>query len=327
MFLNIVTWRFHVLLVAAICLGPFAVQSREFHSSDVHPFDYPTVQAVAFADRLIRERSDGRLSIGTLGHERRDSENFTLAAVKNASIDMARINVAAFHSTVPETTVLSLPFLFHSVAHLRSVLDGPIGDEILAAFEDHGFIGLCFYDTGMRSVYGAKPVRVVVDLKGTVIRVPQSRISARIMEALGAKPILLPYNQVYTALAAGTIDAAENNLSAYVASQHYSVAKVYSLIEYTAAPSVLVFSKRVWDTLPPDDQGIIRGAARDSVSHFRALWEVHAVSARRTAEAAGVQLVTDVDKHAFGVALLPLHQELASSIKLQNLVQRIRAMK
>ena len=45
---------------------------------------------------------------------------------------------------VPETIAISLPFVFRSVEHMHHVLDGPIGDEILAAMSStgHGRAGL-----------------------------------------------------------------------------------------------------------------------------------------------------------------------------------------
>src|SRR3546814_20060308 len=64
-----------------------------------------------------------------------------------------RVNMAPFNGIVPESAVPALPFVFRSTQHMRTAMDGKIGDDILAAFEPHGFIGLCFYDSGARSFY------------------------------------------------------------------------------------------------------------------------------------------------------------------------------
>ena len=91
------------------------------------------------------------------------------------AIDLNRTNVAPIGSLVPTVNVLALPFLFRSAEHLHKVLDGPIGDEILASFEGFGFIGLTFYDSGARSLYNSvRPVRSLADMKGLRIRVQQS---------------------------------------------------------------------------------------------------------------------------------------------------------
>lgn len=313
-------------IAIAACLAPALTHAREFRSSDVHPTTFPTVQAVAFMGKLIRDRTGGRHSISTFGSNDQESENFTIAEVRNGILDMARVNVSPFNSTVPATIVPALPFLFKSTAHMRRVLDGPIGEEILAALESQGFIGLCFYDAGARSFYSARiPIRSAADLRGLNVRVQQSRVWVTMMQTLGAKVTPMPYNQLHTALANRTVDVAENNLPAYVTSRHYEVAKIYSLTEYTMAPSIVVFSKRVWDTLSPEDQSIIRSAAKESVPYMRRLWDEREASARQAAEAAGAQIVTDIDKKSFSDILTPLQSVLVNDPRLQDMVRRIQS--
>ena len=95
--------------------------------------------------------------------------------------------------------MLALPFLFRSIDHLHHVLDGPIGDEILASFEPYGFIGLTFYDSGARSIYTRAAGPDGRRLKGLKIRVQQSDQMADMIKALDAVPIELPYGQVQSA--------------------------------------------------------------------------------------------------------------------------------
>ena len=83
----------------------------------------------------MRERSGGKLGITVLGYDDRDSENYTAAQVRNGQLDMARVNLAVLNNLVPSTAVLALPYLFKSKEHARRILDGPIGEEILAGLE------------------------------------------------------------------------------------------------------------------------------------------------------------------------------------------------
>ena len=312
-----------LILCALGCEG----YGREFRSSDVNAYDFPTVRAVAFMDRRMRERTDGRLSIGALGANAQTSENFAIGEVRNASIDMARVGVSALHGTVPMTAVLSLPFLFRSTGHLRNVLDGPIGEEILASFESYGFVGLCFYETGFRSLYAAKPIRTPGDLAGMRIRIQQSSISVGMIQALGARPAPLPNNHVHTSFVAGQIDGAQDNFAAYMAQHHYKVAKAFSPLEHSAEPSVLVFSKRVWDKLSVQEQAIVREAAKESVSYFREVWNAYLLTLSQVAQAEGVQIVSGIDRDAFVRRLAPLDDLLVSDRELQMLVRKIRSSK
>lgn len=316
--------RVFCALVGLLAATP--AHSNEFRATDTYPADYPTVQAVVHMDKLIRERSAGRHGITMLGHGDRDSESETVAQLRNGTVDLARVNISALDTDGAATIVPSLPFLFKSTAQMRRILDGPIGAEILATLEAQGLIGLCFYDAGPRSFYSVKrPIKTVTDLKGMKVRVQQSESWTAAMRALGAEPVSMPFDQIYIALESAMIDASDNNWPSYVASRHYNVAKYYSLTEHSMAPAVLIFSKRIWDDLSPDDQSLIRSAARDSVAHMRRLWDDYEASARKTVEAAGGEIVTDVDRRSFADALVPLYPTMIEGPKLRDLVRRIQS--
>jgi TRAP-type C4-dicarboxylate transport system substrate-binding protein len=135
----------------------------------------------------------------------------------------------------------------------------------------------------------------------------------------------VPTDRVYRSLQSGIVDAAEHNWPSYVTLQHYHVAPYLSLTEHSMAPAVLVFSKRVWDTLSADEQAIIRGAARDSVAVMRRLWDDYEAYAQRTVAAAGGRIVNDVDRKAFANALVPLYPTIVGDPRLQSMVRRIQA--
>ena len=316
----------HVLGVLLALCAAFPADAREFRSSDIYPLEYPTVKAVAHVDKLMRERSGGKLGITVLGHDDRDSENYTAAQVRNGQLDMARINLAVLNSLVPSTAVFALPYLFKSKEHARRILDGPIGDEILAGLEEQGLIGLCFYDGGPRHMYSSrKPIRTPADMYGLRVRVQQADTWAGMFRAVGATPVAVPTDRVYVTLQSGLVDASEHNWPSYVSLRHYQVAPYISMTGHSMAPAVLVFSKRVWDTLRPDEQAIIRSAAKDSVPVMRRLWDDYEASGRQTVEAAGGVIVTDVDKKAFADRLVPLYSTAVDSDQLLSMVRRIQA--
>jgi TRAP-type C4-dicarboxylate transport system substrate-binding protein len=120
------------------------------------------------------------------------------------------------------------------------------------------------------------------------------------------------------------IDAAENNWPSYDSLRHYHVARYFSVTEHSMAPAVVIFSKRVWDTLSKQDQSIIRGAARESVPMMRGLWDDYETSGRKTVEAAGGEVMTDVDKKAFADALVPLYSTIVDNEQLRAMVRRIQ---
>lgn len=315
-----------ILIVLCTVLASTTPRAEEFRSSDLLGTHTPTAQSVAYMGKLIRERTDGRHSIRLLAQVTTSTDNYTVEQVRSGALAMARVRLASFHNAVPATVVPSLPFLFKSTAHLRRSLDGPIGDEILAAMEGVGLIGLCFYDTGPRSFYSSKkPIRNVSDLKGMKIRVQGGDILASLLSAVGATPTPMPFSKLYNSLRSGAVDAAEFDLLTYEDARHYEVAKFYSLTEHSMAPSVLVFSKKIWDRLSKEDQIIIGIAAKESVPYMRKLWDEHEPTARKAVEVAGAQINTDIDKKSLADALVPAYAKFVTDPNVKSIMERIRS--
>lgn len=325
---NPARWPIFWLVIAAAWLGAIAgqgVSAREFRVADTQVEDYPTVQALIYMDRLLNEATGGRHRIRVFHSRQLGEEKETIEQTRVGAIDMNRTNVAPLGSFIPEVNALALPFLFRSIAHLHKVLDGPIGDDILASFAPHGFVGLAFYDSGARSLYNSiRPLRTPADLKGLRIRVQQSELMVGMVRALGADPVELPYGQVLTGIVTKLIDGAENNWPSYVTTDHYTVARYYTLTEHTMGPEVLVMSVRAWQELSAEDQRIFREAARKSGRFMRDQWKAWEARSRQQAEAAGNVIITDFDKRPFEAAMSSIHEQALSDPKLRGLVERIR---
>jgi tripartite ATP-independent transporter DctP family solute receptor len=312
------------VIVATTALASHTA-AREFRVADTQSADYPTVEAVAFMGHLIEERTNGRHTIRVFHSRQLGEEKETIEQTRVGAIDLNRTNIAPLGSFVPLANVLALPFLFRSPEHLRAVLDGPIGEEILASFEAHGFIGLTFYDSGARSIYTRdRPIRAIEDLKGLRIRVQQSDLMVEMVRALGAVPVALPYGQVQTGLTTGIIDGAENNWPSYVTTNHYKAARYYTVTEHTMSPEVLVMSKRAWDTLSDEDKAIFREAARESSRFMRLRWDALEEESRRRALAAGNVIITEFPRRAFEEAMSSIYAKAMSDPTLAPLIKRIR---
>lgn len=296
-------------------------------SADTQPAGYPTVLAVEAMAAQLTEQSAGRIRLKTYAGGQLGSEKATLELTILGGIDVNRTSLAPLNSIVPETGVFSLPFLFRSTDHMRNVLDGPIGEEVLASLEPHGLIGLAFYDAGARSMYNSKrPIHSPEDMAGMKVRVMNSSVFVDMMAALGANATPMGPGQVYESLALGTIDAAENNWPTFAASRHYEVAPHYSLTQHVMVPEVLVMSKYRWDKLSARDRDLVRRAARESVAVERELWDARVEDSREAMIAAGVRIVEAIDKKPFIDAVSPMYDKYLQDASLRALVERIRAV-
>ena len=274
---------------------------------------------------MVAERSGGRHQIKVFHSHQLGEEKETIEQTRVGAIDLNRTNVALIGNMVPAMNVLAMPFLFRSIEHLQKVLDGPIGNEILDSFEPYGFVGLAFYDSGARSIYNSvRPVRSIADLKGLRLRVQQSEQMSDMIKSLGAEPVELPYGQVLTGLATRLIDGAENNWPSFVTTDHYKYAGYYTLTEHTMSPEVLVMSQKAWGSLSAEDQQIFRESALRSSRFMREKWRDLEEQSRKQAEAAGVKIVTEIDRKPFEAAMAGIYAKARRDPAVAQLIERIR---
>ena len=310
-------------LSGSFALGQETIQIR---AADIQAPGYPTVRGMeAMAEHLDRE-TGGRIRMKIYPGAQLGDERDMLEMTIFGGIDVSRTSIAPLNSIAPETSVYSLPFLFRSIEHMRRVLDGPIGDEVLAALEPHGLIGLCYYDAGARSMYNRiGPIRSPVDLEGMKVRVMNSEVFVDMMSVLGANATPMGFGQVYESLALGTIDAAENNWPSYESSRHFEVAPYYSVTQHVMVPEVLVMSRYRWRKMPEQDQALLRRAAKQSVPVMRKLWDARVMASRNAMAEAGVEIVDSIDKRPFMDAMQSLYGQYLKDPALKDLAERIRA--
>ena len=312
-------------LWAALAAGAAGAQTT-LRSADIHPDGYPTVEAVKHFGALLEQKTNGRYKVQVFHSAQLGQEKDTIEQTRFGVIDLNRINMGPFNNLIPETFVPALPFIFRSVEHMRKTMDGPIGDQILKAFEPHGLVALAFYDSGARSFYNSKrPINTPADMKGMKIRVIQSDLFLDLVNALGANATPMPPGEVYSALQTGVVDGAENNWPSYESFRHFEVAKFYSLTEHSMSPEVLVMSKKSFDKLSPADQKAVRDSAKESVAKMRELWEAREKVAEQKIRSSGNQ-INAVDKQPFIDAMKPVYEKYVKDAKLKELVARIQAI-
>ena len=295
--------------------------------SNVHVEGYPTAEGLRDFERQVTEdpllgpRLDLDLQLGgVLGNEKE-----TLEKLGFGGVQMACTSVAPLVEFSSEIGVLTLPYLFRGPEHMWRVLDGEIGDDLLASLEANGLVGLAWYDAGARSFYNReRPIRKLEDLKGLKIRVQKSEIMREMVEALGASPVSLGFKEVYTNLYTGSIDGAENNVPIYRSERHFEVPKFYSYDRHSMIPDLLLIRKPVWDSLTEDEQAALRQAALESSTAQREFWRDYVTEALEAVRVAGSEVNEVDDVAAFQRAVEPLYEKYGAVYG--DLIERIRSI-
>ncbi len=290
---------------------------------DVHPSDYPTVEAVRWMGEEIARETQGRIVFRLYPSGQLGNETDTVNLARFGVIDIARVYLGAVNNAFPATRPLALPYTFRDEAHLRRVIDGGIGREILRTFEARGLVGLAFYDSGMRSIYNVRhPIHTPADMRGLKVRVPRSDIFMAMLDSMGANATPIPFGEVFTGLQTHLIDAAENNWATYQSTRQYEVARYWSQTDHCCAPEALLMSKRRFDALSSSDRELFLTKARESVPVMRALWDEKQASARQTVLDAGIHF-NEADRNAFRRAVEPMRRRYVAEAGIAQTVRRI----
>jgi tripartite ATP-independent transporter DctP family solute receptor len=314
-------------LAGSALRGALAQQKTVWKASDVHPLGYPTVEAIQRMGKKLEAGTNGRISIQMFPSMQLGGEKEMIEQAQIGALQIARISVGAMGPVVDDLNVFNLPFVFRDEAHMRRVIDGPIGQELLERMSNgpgSRLIALGWMDAGTRNVYAKKAVTVPADLKGMKIRMMGNPMFVETMNAMGGNGVAMGFNELYSALQSGVVDGAENNPPTLLAQNHYTVSKVMSMTGHLIIPEIFVFSKRTWETLSKEDQALVKKLSAEAQLEQRKLWDEYTGEAETKLKAAGVQFVP-ADKPAFYKATQPIRDKYGS--KYAALLKRIEDTK
>jgi len=316
--------------LAAASLAPLAAQAQDkmvFKAADVHPPGYPTVVAVENMGKKLAAQTNGRITFQMFPNSVLGGEKEMIEQTQVGAIQIARISLGPLGPIVPEVNVFNMPFVFRDIKHMRAVIDGPIGQELLdkISASPAKLIGLAWMDGGSRSLYTKKPVRKPEDLKGQKIRMMGNPLFVDTMNAMGGNGISMGYGEVFTALQTGVIDGAENNPPSLYTANHFKAgAKYYTQTNHLIIPEILVMSKVTWDKLSPADQAIVKKAAREAQMEQRQLWDAAVADYSAKLKAEGVEFI-EIDNKPFYDATAPVRAKYGA--QFADLMKRIADVK
>jgi tripartite ATP-independent transporter DctP family solute receptor len=300
-------------LASSLFALPIAAGAQDkmvIKAADVHPPGYPNVVAIENLGKKLEKETNGRLTVQMYPSMQLGGEKEMIEQAQVGALQIARVSVGTLGPVVDDLNVFNLPFMFRDEAHARHVIDGPIGDELLAKVtaSPARLVGLGWMDAGTRNVYTSKPITKPADLKGLKMRTMGNPLFVETMNAMGGNGVPLGYNELYSALQTHVVDGAENNPPSMLTANHYQVVKVYSLTGHLIIPEMFVFSKVSWDKLSAADQALIKKHSREAQLEQRQLWDKYVGEAEAKLKAAGVQFVK-ADKPAFFKATQPIRDK------------------
>lgn len=302
-----------------------SAQTIELTAAHVNPPGEPCHEAFKLmSEKLAAGKTGVRLKVfpqGQVGDEKDAIEQVKLGAISMTCV--ANANLSSF---APSVGVFDIPFLFRDGdQHPWTVVDGSIGSRIVASIEkESGLAVLGWWSAGMRHVFTrGKPVRTPADLKDIKIRVIGSPVYTDTFNTLGAKATPMPYGEVYTSLATGTVDAAENDSSGYRNMKFYEQAPQLSLTGHFFLFKPVVANKAVLAGLNPAQRSEFDTIFAEMTKYQRKLFATNFEADINWLTKNGKVVVTKPERTAFEAVVKPVQEKYAQKYG-RELVESIR---
>jgi TRAP-type transport system periplasmic protein len=319
----------HLLLASAVAIGfaaSAAAQTTMKISISVAQNSHQGVGIDVFA-KEVEKRTAGRYKVQTFYSGSLGGERESIEAVQLGTQELTFTSTGPVPNFVPEARILDIPFLFRDKKHARAVLDGPIGQDMLAKFEPKGFKALAWGENGVRHMTNSKrAVNSPDDLKGLKMRTMENPVHVAAYKGFGIVPTPMAFPEVFTALQQGTVDGQENPLSVIMAAKFDQVQKHLSLTGHVYSPAIFLMSKAAFDKLSAADKTAFLESAKEAAKANRARVDEDDSKGVAELKSKGMSVVENVDKAKFVATLAPVNAEFEKQFG-KEMLDKIRAVK
>jgi tripartite ATP-independent transporter DctP family solute receptor len=221
--------------------------------------------AEKFADRVAKG-TNGQVTIDIKPASQLFNLRTSAEAIQLGTLDMCWSDLGTLANWQPQFGFISMPFLFTDYDHVKRVMYGPIGEQVVKDAKDTLNVEvLSLGASGFRVFLGKKAMAKADDVRGIKLRVPEIPTWVEMARALGTNPSPIPAGEMYTALQTGVVDAVELPPDYIVTAKLFEVAQHATRTHHIFTEVSMMASAKKMASLPPNVQKVIRDAAVESV--------------------------------------------------------------
>jgi TRAP-type transport system periplasmic protein len=287
-------------LLAAVAAGAFAAPLAAL-AQDIKPrlirFGYGLNEqsnqgrAAKFFVSEVDKLSGGKMKVRAIGAAALGPDTQMQQALIGGAQEMMVGSTATLVGITKEMALFDTPFLINSAKEADALLDGPVGEKVMAKLQEKGLVGLVYWENGFRNLTNNKrAVTKLEDLDGVKLRVMQNNVYLDSFKMLGANAVPLPFSELFSALETKAVDGQENPFNTILSSKFYEVQKYLTITNHVYSPWIVLVSKKWWDGLSKDEQKVLLTAAKASRDFERKDTRDEAAKALADLKAKGMQI-------------------------------------
>ncbi|MCC8185605.1 TRAP transporter substrate-binding protein [Cloacibacillus porcorum] len=259
-------------LTAVLCIMLFAAAAtaapKEFAIANDSTDDTITGLMTQKLKEVLEAKSKGAFKVATFPNSQLGSDREITQSCQNGELAFVVQNTAPQVNFVPKAAVFDLPNLFPNKKVARAALD-KFQRDIEPEYAKAEIVMLGFGDQGFRVLSSNKAINKIEDFKGLKLRTMENKYHVQYWQSLGANPTPLPFSELYLALQQGTVTGQENPYEVIVATKLYEVQKYVIDTNHLFHTITIIMSKNIYDQLTPEEQKLVRDAAREVITWGR----------------------------------------------------------
>ncbi|KQP12839.1 ABC transporter substrate-binding protein [Pseudorhodoferax sp. Leaf267] len=302
------------------------IQERTIKFGHLNNADHAVSFGVKRFAELLAAKSGGKLKVNEFPANQLGNEMQQQSALQGGVQEMSAPATTSLAGIVKEFGLIDFPFAVSTFDQADALLDGPLGQALIAKLPEKGLVALGYWDLGFRNVTNSKrAITKPEDLDGLKLRVIPNPVFLESFKAFKANPVPMPFAELYGALEAKAVDGQENPFAVILSNKFFEVNKFVSATNHVYAANIVLVSKRFWDKLSPTEQKIMHEAANEARGYQRSVSRAAAQKAVGDLQAKGMQYneVAPAEQARMRAIVKPVTDKFAASydagiVKLYN---------
>ena len=312
--------------LALLALGAGAQEAHVIKFGHLNNTDHPVSMGVKRFAEVLAAKSGGKLKVQEFPSNQLGNELQQQSALQGGVQEMTAPATTSLAGIVKEFGLVDFPFSVANFQQADALLDGPLGQALIAKLPEKGLVALGYWDLGFRNVTNSKrPITKPEDLEGLKIRVIPNPVFLETFKAFKANPVPMPFAELYGALEAKAVDGQENPFAVILSNKFFEVNKFVSATNHVYAANIVLVSKRFWDRLSPTEKKIMTDAANEARGYQRLVSRAAAQKAVGELQAKGMQYnaLSPAEQERMRAIAKPVTEKFAASydpaiVKLYN---------
>lgn len=217
---------------------------------------------------LLEERSEGKYEVRVVVGSAMGSGREHVEQCQAGSIHLIAIGPETIAIYNPTYNVENIPYLFENWEHLFSYINGKPGEIIQQkVLETLDIRTLGTQIRGARYLTANKPIYSREDIQGLNLRLSETATLIRIWSAVGASPTPVAFNELYSALQTGVVEAQENPIETIYGQKFYEVQDYLMETEHILSISYFQASEKWYSSLSSVDQKLVSECMTEAIEY------------------------------------------------------------